>query len=146
MKRISILIFLFCFLLTLTSCKVNKLPKEDFINKYYHYHVLEEKKTGAIDLRDLHSEYAEGHLKGFLSYNYQNGNKEEFIYYVSSLYNKKTHIFLIDSRGEYVIEAANFLKEAGYRYIYICEDGYTNLEEYAKKYIQIVDGIDDCGC
>lgn len=146
MKRISILIFSICLLFTLTSCKVKNLTKEDFVDKYYHYHVLEEKETGAIDLRDLHSEYAMGHLKGFVNYNFQNGNKEEFIYYVSSLYNKNFHIFLIASNKEDIQEASTFLKEEGYKHIYIYEEDFDTLLEYAKDYIQIIEGIDDCGC
>lgn len=146
MKRISLIVLLVLSIFVLSSCKVQTLSKEKYVKLYYDYHVQSEKPSGAIDLRDLNTDYASGHIKGFLNYNYQNGNKEEFLYYVSSLYNKNTYIFLIDNNGEYVSEASNILKEAGYKHIIIYQDGYYNIEEYAKDYLQIVTGTDDCGC
>lgn len=146
MKRISLFVLVISTLLLLSSCKVKSLSKEDYVELYYSYHVYQEKETGCIDLRDLNGEYAKGHIKGFVNYNYQNGNVEEFIYYVSSLFNKKTYIFLIDNNGEYVKEASKILKQEGYKHIIIYEKGYKNLIEYAKEYLQIVEGTDDCGC
>lgn len=146
MKRISLFVLIILVLCLLSSCKVMNLSKEDYVKKYYDYHVQQEKVTGCIDLRDLNTDYATGHIKGFINYNYSNGNDDEFKYFVSSLYNKSTYIFLIDSNGEYVVHAAKVLKQEGYKHIIIYQRGYNDLIGYAQNYLQIVEGIDDCGC
>lgn len=146
MKKISTMLVLLCFVLCLASCSIKSVDSDSFVKKYYHYHVLGEKLTGAIDLRDLETEYAEGHIKGFVNYNYQNGNKEEFVYFVTSLYNKSAYIFLIDNEGEYVHEAAEILKEEGYKNIIICPDGYKSVQGCTEGYLAIIQGTDDCGC
>ena len=146
MKRISLLVILLSSLFLLTSCKIKTLSKEKYVEQFYEYHVQSKKEAVGIDLRDLNTDYASGHIKGFVNYNFQKGNKEEFIIFVTSLYNKNTYIFLIDSNGEYVIEAANYLKEEGYKNIIVYENGYDDIKDYAKNSLQIVEGTDDCGC
>lgn len=146
MKRISLIVLLLLSIFVLSSCQIKTTSKEEYVKLYYDYHVQSKKSTGAIDLRDLNTDFASGHIKGFVNYNYQKGNKEEFIYYVSSMYNKNTYIFLIDNNGESVVEASNILKEEGYKHIIIYQEGYSMLEDYAKEYLQIVTGTDDCGC
>ena len=146
MKRISFLAIILLSLVTLSSCKIKTFSKEKYVQCFYNYHVQSEKNAVGIDLRDLETEYASGHIKGFVNYNYQKGSKEEFIIYVTSLYNKKTYIFLIDNNGEYVHSVAQILKEEGYKNIIVYDKGYNDIEEYAKETLQIVEGTDDCGC
>ncbi len=146
MKRISILFISLLSLLILSSCnRIEELNKEEYINSFYCYHTLGEEEAVGIDLRTL-EEYGNGHLKGYINYNFENGNKEEFIIFVTSVYNKDTYIFLIDKTGEYVNLASNVLKDEGYKHIVIYKDGFDSICEYASDYIPIVEGIDDCGC
>lgn len=144
MKKINLTLIIF-ILLMLTSCKVKSYSKEKYVDKIYHYHVLQEKDNVCVDLRAL-EEYGKGHIKGFVNYNYQNGSNEEFISYMTSMYDKNTYIFLIDEDGKNVVDASSILKKEGYKNIIIFEEGYDNLELYASKNLEIVEGIDDCNC
>ena len=144
MKKINLTLIIF-ILLMLTSCKVKSYSKEKYVDKIYHYHVLQEKDNVCVDLRTL-EEYGKGHIKGFVNYNYQNGSNEEFIYYMTSMYDKNIYIFLIDEDGKNVVDASSILKKEGYKNIIIFEEGYDNLELYASKNLEIVEGIDDCNC
>ncbi len=148
MKKSSFLLVvaLLLSLILLTSCKVKKTTKEEYVDLVYRYHVLMEKDNVCIDLRDLNTSYNTGHFKGFINYNYQKGSKDEFLIYMNSMYNKSTHIFLIDENGEYVNEASNILLKNGYKNVIIYEFGYNDIIGYAKEHLQIVTGTDDCGC
>lgn len=144
MKKINLTLIIF-ILLMLTSCKVKSYSKEEYVDKIYHYHVLQEKDNVCVDLRTL-EEYGKGHIKGFVNYNYKNGSNEEFISYMTSMYDKNIYIFLIDEDGKNVVDASSILKKEGYKNIIIFEKGYDNLELYASKNLEIVEGIDDCNC
>lgn len=145
-NKIFLIILSIFFILTLTSCTIKKLNKDEYINLVYKYHTLMEKDNVCIDLRDLNTSYAKGHIKGFINYNYRNGSDEEFIVFMNTMYNKNIYVFLIDEDGSDVFHVAKLLKDNGYRHIIIYDGGYQKLEQYAKKYMQIVSGIDDCGC
>lgn len=151
MKRNILLSLLICLLLiTLTSCKskviaTNKDNYSKYINEFYQYQIGQKEGYVAVDLRDTNT-YAEGHIKGFISYNYQNSTKEEFINYITGMYNKKTTIFLLDSDGSLIEEVSSILQELEYKKIYIYTDGYESLIELAKNDIFIETGLDNCGC
>ena len=151
MKRNILLSLLICLLLiTLTSCKskviaTNKDNYSKYINEFYQYQIGQKEGYVAVDLRDTNI-YAEGHIKGFISYNYQNSTKEEFINYITGMYNKKTTIFLLDSDGSLIEEVSSILQELEYKKIYIYTDGYESLIELAKNDIFIETGLDNCGC
>ena len=151
MKRNILLSLLICLLLiTLTSCKskviaTNKDNYSKYINEFYQYQIGQKEGYVAVDLRDTNI-YAEGHIKGFISYNYQNSTKEEFINYITGMYNKKTTIFLLDSDGSLIEEVSSILQELEYKKIYIYTDGYESLIELAKNDIFIETGSDNCGC
>ena len=151
MKRNILLSLLICLLLiTLTSCKskviaTNKDNYSKYINEFYQYQIGQKEGYVAVDLRDTNT-YAEGHIKGFISYNYQNLTKEEFINYITGMYNKKTTIFLLDSDGSLIEEVSSILQELEYKKIYIYTDGYESLIELAKNDIFIETGLDNCGC
>lgn len=146
MKRISILFSIAIMLLMLSSCsKIEVKNKEEYVDLLYNYHTLGKKDTACIDLRTL-DKYGEGHLKGYINYNFEEGSSEEFILFITRLYNKNVYIFLIDESGEYVNMASNLLKDEGYKHIIIYEEGYKSISEYASNYILVVEGIDDCGC
>lgn len=151
MKRNILLSLLICLLLiTLTSCKskviaTNKDNYSKYINEFYQYQIGQKEGYVAVDLRDTNI-YAEGHIKGFISYNYQNSTKEEFINYITGMYNKKTTIFLLDSDGSLIEEVSSILQELEYKKIYIYTDGYESLIELAKDDIFIETGLDNCGC
>lgn len=148
MKKIKFLLVvtLLFSILILSSCKVKETSIEEYVELVYHYHVLMEKENVCIDLRDLNTSYSEGHFKGFINYNYGNGSPEEFLIYINSMYSKNIYIFLIDENGEYVEEASKTLIKNGYKNIIICKDGYNKIVEHATEYLQVVTGIDDCGC
>ena len=146
MKRISILFVIILSLFILSSCsRIETKNKEDYVDMLYNYHTLGKKDTACIDLRTL-DEYGKGHLKGYINYNFEKGTSEEFIIFVTNIYNKDTYIFLIDEAGEYVNIASKLLKDEGYKHIVIYEEGYNSLVEYASNYILVVEGTDDCGC
>lgn len=145
MKKTNLILVITLLLFLLTSCKVKTYSKEKYVDCFYNYHVLQKKDNACIDLREL-DEYSKGHIKGFVNYNYKQGSKEEFIQYMTSMYDKDIYIFLIDDYGDHVEKAADILKKEGYKRIIICDVGYNDLEEYAKKHLQIVEGIDDCNC
>ena len=151
MKRNILLSLLVCLLLiTLMSCKSkvissNKDNYSKYINEFYQYQIGKKEGYVAVDLRDTDI-YAEGHIKGFISYNYQNSTKEEFINYITGMYNKKTTIFLLDSDGSLIEEVSSILQELEYKKIYIYTDGYDSLIELAKDDIFIETGLDNCGC
>ena len=82
MKKISFLLIITLSLFVLVSCKIKKTSKEEYVDLLYRYHTLMKEENVCIDLRDLNQEYANGHIKGFINYNYQNGSDEEFLIYM----------------------------------------------------------------
>lgn len=166
MKKIAnyfILIISFVSLLFLTGCKkvyvISKDNASEFVDEYYEY--LADNKQGfvALDLRNLDPDYAEGHLKGFKSYQYYIARNHlepdtvynerisnTFIKWMEQNYNKDLTVFLIDNDGSIVTQAAVKLKGAGYKKIYIFTSGYDNIINHLNDKIEIVTGVDDCGC
>lgn len=163
LKRLFIVI-IFCFiLLNFTGCKKVKVISEENGDKYIdaYYEFLSDQKQGfvAIDLRDLNDEYANGHLKGFISYQYyktKNNDEtddeykkrmsENFINWMKYNYSTSLTVFLIDSDGSLVKDEADKLAKLKYKKIYVFEKGYDLLSKKAVGTIEIVTGTDDCGC
>ena len=145
------------------SCKkvnvFDETKANDYIDAYYEY--LSDQKQGfvAIDLRTLESEYAEGHLKGFISYQYYKTKKENetdavyesrmsesFNKWMTLNYSKSLTVFLLDNDEKIANREALKLKNQGYKKIYIYTGDFNTLQEQANGVIEIVKGIDDCGC
>ncbi len=163
MKRISKILIILILLLTLTSCKkiksYNDSNGDKFIDEYYEY--LADNKQGyvAIDLRKLEPDYANGHLNGFKSYQYQltkNENEQEekyierisntFLKWIELNYSKDLTIFLIDYDGSIVEKEIVNLEKIGYKKIYIYIDGYDTLINHLNNKVEIKKGVEDCGC
>ena len=150
-------------LVFLGGCKkvhvVNNDNASEFVDEYYEY--LADNKQGfiALDLRNLDPDYASGHLKGFKSYQYYIARNHlepdtvynerissTFIRWMEQNYNKDLTVFLIDKDGSVVSQAAVKLKGIGYKNIYIYTSGYDTIVNYLNDKIEIVTGVDDCGC
>lgn len=151
MKKISFLLIISILLICLTSCKKEEYKKysigeeKEFINQIYDY-IDNNKEYCLIDVRDLETEYAEGHFKGFINYSIEKGSTNEFVYKIKSMYSKEKAIFIIDKDGSNVEELMNALKEEGYQKIYIYLGGYETLEKNNNDDFIVVTGKDDCGC
>lgn len=151
MKKISFLIFVSVLLLCITSCKkkvyriYNVGEEKEFIDQIYKY-IDNNEEYCLIDVRDLETEYAIGHFKGFINYNIGKGSTEEFVYKVKSMYSKEKAIFIIDKDGSKVETLMEVLKEEGYPKIYVYLGGYSILEQNNNNDFIIVTGTDDCGC
>ena len=162
-KRILFILILVTLCFTMISCKkvnvFDETKANDYIDAYYEY--LSDQKQGfvAIDLRTLESEYAEGHLKGFISYQYYKTKKENetdavyesrmsesFNKWMTLNYSKSLTVFLLDNDGKVANREALKLKNQGYKKIYIYTGDFNTLQEQANGVIEIVKGIDDCGC
>lgn len=149
MKRsIYILLLLLVIIPTLVSCKKIVKTNKDNVNEYietlYQYQIGKKKNGISIDLRDIDI-YAEGHIKGFISYDYRKDSKG-FIPYMEGMYSKDKVIFLIDSNNEIIEKVAEELLNAGYKKVYIYLDGYESLISYSLDYFFIEIGLDNCGC
>lgn len=162
-NKTLIIITILLFVFTISSCKKVKVYDEEeaseFISEYYEY--LADNKQGfvALDLRNLNPDYSEGHLKGFKSYQYyiaRNADEKDteyesrisdaFIKWIQQNYNKKLAIFLIDYDGSVVTPVAAKLKSIGYKQIYIYTGGYDTVVYHLNDLVEIVTGVDDCGC
>jgi rhodanese-related sulfurtransferase len=104
-----------------------------------------------IDLRPLGNEnnaqgtdYANGHIEFFLNYDYKAIGDEEFLNIMKTYYSKKHHIFLLDADGTLASQAANLLKENGYRHLYFYTKGYLSLMDLAQGQLRTATG--ECGC
>lgn len=151
MKKISFLLIIFIIIFSLTSCKKEEYKtfgigkEKQFIDQIYEY-IDNDKEYCLIDLRDLETEYALGHFKGFINYSIEKGNTAEFVYKIKSMYSTNKTIFMIDKDGTKVEELMNALKDEGYPKIYIYLGGYEKLNESNNDDFVIVTGKDDCGC
>lgn len=151
MRKISFLLILSIILLSLTSCKKEEYKKyttneeKDFINQIYKY-IDNNKEYCLIDVRDLETEYALGHFKGFINYSIEKGSVDEFVYKIKTMYSKEKAIFIIDKDGSKVEELMDALKNEGYPKIYIYLGGYEKLEQNNNDDFIVVTGTDDCGC
>lgn len=166
MKRVINLFLVALSLLSLmlfTGCKkvhvINETEATKFVDEYYEY--LADNKQGfvALDLRTLDPDYASGHLKGFMSYQYHIARNhlepdsvynerisETFIKWMELNHSKDLTVFLIDKDGSIVTQVAVKLKGAGYKNIYIYTSGYDTIINHLNGKIEIVTGVDDCGC
>ena len=149
MKKISILILIVLSLL-ITSC--SKIKTTDNAEKFckYVYDISRGKiKRGAvIDLRDLETDYAAGHIYGALSYNFKNQSEEHFINWIKGLKNTDTQILLIDYGNNEHQVIIQYLKNAGYKKVLAYTLGYDILKETDsfKQKVEVKTGTDDCGC
>lgn len=153
MKKIIIILLL----LFLTSCSSYKTYNtsnfQSYIDELYLFETGKKQGVVYIDLRKtgdednpLVDEYVNGHIKGFVNYYFENGNKQEFTNWIKGLYHVKTTIFLIDSGNNNIIIAINWLKEAGYKKVHAFSDGYLKLIELGNEQLFIVTGLNDCAC
>lgn len=161
--KLFTLLLIFSFIFMISSCKKVHVVDEDnadlFVDEYYEY--LADNKQGfvALDLRNLEPDYANGHLKGFKSYQYYIARNHlepdsvyneristTFIKWMELNYSKNLTVFLIDSSGDIVTQAAVKLKDAGYKNIFIYTSGYDTIVNKLNGKIEIVTGVDDCGC
>lgn len=160
-KRILLILILVTLCFTMISCKkvnvFDDTKASDYIDAYYEF--LSDQKQGfvAIDLRNLESEYAKGHLKGFISYQYYKTKKENetdssyesrmsenFNKWMTLNYSKSLTVFLLDCDEKVGNQEALKLKNQGYKKIYIYTGDFNTLQ--TNGIIEIVKGIDDCGC
>ena len=150
MKKISLLILIFIsmFLFKKKKKKTNYIVGEEraFIDKIYEYIEKKPKDYCLVDVRDLNEAYGMGHFRGFINYDIQNGNTDEFIYKIESMYSKDKTIFIIDEDGSYVETLQSVLNTRGYKKVIIYLGGYERLKDENKNDFEIVSGIDDCGC
>lgn len=149
MKRSIYIILLLLFIFPcLTSCKKIITTDKDSADKYietlYKYQIGQKKNGIMIDLRDIDI-YAEGHIKGFISYDYLK-DPDGFIPYMEGMYSKDKVVFLLSDESDLILEVSKVLQENGYKKIYIYLDGYDSLISLSSDYFFIETGLDNCGC
>ena len=89
--------------------------------------------------------YAEGHIKGFTSYDYLK-DPDGFIPYMEGMYSKDKVVFLLSDESDLILEVSKVLQVNGYKKIYIYLDGYDSLISLSSDYFFIETGLDNCGC
>ncbi len=152
MKKISFLILILLMIFSLTSCKKTEYKsynigeEKAFIDKIYSYIDKGDNNYLLIDVRSLNTDYANGHFRGFINYDIANGNIDEFVYRITSMYSKEKSIFIIDKDGSHVKSLMNALKEKKYKRIYIYLGGYDKLNSANQSDFEIITGTNDCGC
>lgn len=149
MKKISLLL-IFILILSLTSCAKVKTTSDskEFCEYIYDISRGEIKRGAVIDLRDLETDYATGHILGSLSYNFKNQSEEHFITWITGLKSTDTQILLIDyGKNEHVV-IMEYLKKAGFKKVLAYTLGYDTLKETNefKQMVEVKTGTDDCGC
>ena len=149
MKKISLLL-IFILILSLTSCAKVKTTSDsiEFCEYIYDISRGEIKRGAVIDLRDLETDYATGHILGSLSYNFKNQSEEHFITWITGLKSTDTQILLIDyGQNEHVV-IMEYLKKAGFKKVLAYTLGYDTLKETNefKQMVEVKTGTDDCGC
>ena len=149
MKKISLLL-VFILMLTLTSCSKIKTTNDskEFCEYIYDISRGEIKRGAVIDLRDLETDYANGHIHGALSYNYKNQSEEHFITWITGLKSTDTQILIIDYGQNEHVQIMEYLKEAGFKKVLAYTLGYDVLKETSefKQMVEVKTGTDDCGC
>ncbi len=92
MKKISLIFVILILLVTISSCKETtdyEIGEERaFIDAIYKYIDSNKKNYCLIDVRDLDEAFAKGHFRGFINYDIEKGNIDEFIYKIESMYSK----------------------------------------------------------
>ena len=149
MKKISLLL-IFILMLSLTSCAKVKTTSDskEFCEYIYDISRGEIKRGAVIDLRDLETDYAAGHILGALSYNFKNQSEEHFITWITGLKSTDTQILIIDDgENEHQI-IMDYLKKAGFKKVLAYTLGYDTLKESTefKQMVEVKTGTDDCGC
>lgn len=150
MKKLILIISLL-LLITTTSCiskKIKTFEKDEakaFLELANEYNTKMDHNYVLIDLRELNTKYKEGHFFGFINYDIKNGSLENLQNKLKNHHYSKS-IFLIDESGEDVEKVANFLKEIGYKKIYIYLGGYSQLVTVNDNYFTITTGTKDCDC
>lgn len=149
MKKISLL-FIFLLIITLTSCSKIKTTNDakEFCEYIYDISRGEIKRGVVIDLRNLETEYAAGHIHGSLSYDFAHQEEHHFITWITGLKSTDTQVLLIDSGNNEHQVIMNYLEKAGYKKILAYSLGYNNLKETSefKQKVEVKTGTDDCGC
>ena len=150
MKKINLIFVIVMMLLVISSCQkttVDQIGEErSFIDEIYKY--IDSNKTNycLVDVRDLDNAFAKGHFRGFINYDIEKGNMDEFIYRIESMYSKDKTIFIIDEDGSWVQQLQQALKKAKYKKVIIYLGGYQRLEKENQNDFEVVTGKDDCGC
>ena len=150
MKEISLIFVILILLVTISSCKETtdyEIGEERaFIDAIYKYIDSNKKNYCLIDVRDLDEAFAKGHFRGFINYDIEKGNIDEFIYKIESMYSKDKAIFIIDEDGSWVQQLQQALKKVNYKTVIIYLGGYQRLEKANQNDFEIITGKDDCGC
>lgn len=157
MKKTFSIVSIICLLFVLCSCGTVTEVKsaKKYIKKIYDYEMNHKADVVYIDLRETgvdgttnENEYAYNHLLDSVNYNFEKGNKEEFLYWVNGVAKKEQTIFLFDSGNEASIEVAGWLEEVGYNKIYYFKGSYSELRNhdlFQSKLVE-VSGTTDCDC
>ncbi len=156
MKKIISIVCSLIFLFSLTSCmKVQLVFSSDnhaeFAETLYDYTIDDDKEFVGIDLRKLRSDelisnYEDGHIKGFKSFDLENSDLDKLVEFVESMYSKKTVVFLMSSKKDHVLDAMKELNKAGYKKIVGYTGTYDKFMSYHSDEFSESTGIDDCGC
>ena len=92
MKKINLIFVIIMMLLVISSCQkttVYQIGEErSFIDEIYKYIDSNKKNYCLVDVRDLDNAFAKGHFRGFINYDIEKGNMDEFIYRIESMYSK----------------------------------------------------------
>jgi len=108
---------MFCVILMLSCAPAKILPPEEALK----FLTENDKKPLIVDLREV-SSFTTGHIKGAENIPYK---KENFQTRVSS-YDKKSPILIYCGKGLKTAEAAQLLKESGFKSIYTLEGGFES--------------------
>lgn len=149
MKKISLLL-IFILMLTLSSCSKVKTTEDskEFCEYIYDISRGEIKRGVVIDLRDLETDYASGHIYGALSYEFSNQEENHFITWITGLKSTDTQVLIIDSGNNEHQTIMNYLEKAGYKKVLAYTLGYDTLKDSNefKQKVEVKTGTEDCGC
>jgi rhodanese-related sulfurtransferase len=149
MKNISLFLLLLVILFISGCSKIRTTDSaKEFCEYIYDISRGEIKRGAVIDLRDLETDYAQGHIYGALSYNFKNQEESHFITWITGLKSTDTYILLIDSGNNEHQVIMTYLEKAGYKKVLAYTQGYNTLKETTefKQKVEVNTGTDDCGC
>ena len=114
----------------------------------WHQRSGEIKRGVVIDLRDLETDYASGHIYGALSYDFSNQEENHFITWITGLKSTDTQVLIIDSGNNEHKTIMNYLEKAGYKKVLAYTLGYDTLKDSNefKQKVEVKTGTEDCGC
>ena len=158
-QKIINLILVFFLVFTMVGCKKeNEISNNlEFLDIYYEYYAgLKDKDFVGIDLRDYETKYVEGHLKGFISFDFFPGlvsgdlnndtYRQRFHEWIQINYSKDTVLFIVDD-GDGCTDTVNrVLKSQNFDEYYIYSKGYDKLIQANEGLIEIVTGGSECDC